>query len=59
MSVDPSEVQMRRNLPVLKGEDRLDQARNPSGGLEMADIGFHRSHGTGRLKRSPLFQDRT
>ena len=36
-------MQMRRNLPVLEREHELDQARDPGGRLQMADIGLHRT----------------
>ena len=45
LRVGPLEVQARRNRPVLQREHRFDQAGDPRRGVEMADVGLHRSQG--------------
>ena len=47
--VDPRvgrlEVEARRDLPVVQGEHRLDQAADPGRGVEVADVGLQRADG--------------
>ena len=43
VGVDLFQVDVRRNLLVLDGEQRLEHARNAGAGLQVADIGLDRS----------------
>ena len=53
------EMQVRRNLVVLERKDHLDQARNPGRGLQVSDIGLHRTHEKGPVRRASFSEDRS
>jgi hypothetical protein len=39
----PFEMETRRDLAMLESEDRFDESRDPSRGLQVADVGLHRT----------------
>lgn len=55
--VEHLQMQLRRDLPMLEAERRLDQPQSHHG-FQVADVGFDRAQPAGLIRTAPFMQNR-